>query len=98
MYVVGLFTLMASAGILVEIDVILGGIFGGFGVVGWEISGLMWSGLFAELGFRIGIVDAVCDLVTVPDLLRLRVRGGGLEVCRKSPRSRLLLDPLLIDI
>ena len=97
-YVVGPFSLMASAGILVEIDVILGGVFVGFGVVGREISGLLSSGLYAGLRFRVGILDAVCDLVTAPDLPRLGVRGGGFEVCGKSSGSRLLLDPLLIYI
>ena len=95
-YVVGPFSLMASAGILVEMDVILGGNVGGFGVVGREISGL--SGSFAGLGFRVGTHDAVWDLVTARLLPRLGVLGGGFGVFGKSPGNGLLLIYILMSL
>ena len=94
----GPFSLMASVGILLLIDVILGDVLevGGFRVVAREISGFSGSDSLAGLGFRIGALDAVCDLVTARDLPRLGVRGGGFAVLVKSPSNRLLLDPPLI--
>ena len=95
-YMVGSFSFMANAGFLVEIDVILGGGLGigGLEVTEQEISGLSGSG--SGLGFRVGALDAVCNLVTARLLPRLAVLGGGFGVLGKSPGNGLLLDPPLI--
>ena len=91
-YVVSPLSLMANAGILVEMDVILGG---GFGVIGQEISGPSESD-FSGLGPRVGAFDAVWDLVTARLLPWLGVLEGGFGIAGSPPGGIWLPDPLLI--
>ena len=61
-----------------------------------RLGGLGALDCCSGVGFRVGALDAVCDLVIARLLPRLGVRGGGFGVLVKSPGDGLLLDPPLI--